>query len=239
MTKERTNPFRTAHFHRVDEGEDEAFYGMPRLVTHIDDQACASLTRYFERLLPRSGNILDLMSSCVSHLPTDATYRSVVGLGMNREELEANPQLTHRVIHNLNHEPVLPFEDCTFDACLITVSVQYLTQPIAVFTDVARVLRPGAPCAVSFSNRMFPSKAVAVWRSLGDADHSLLVGLYFEMTNLFDTIKSEDLSPAPGRSDPLYVVTAFNTADQAGAASAAPDVSDDGDAVENGVRRCQ
>ena len=231
MTSERTNALRAEHFRRVDEGEDEAFYGMPRLVTHIDDQACADLTRYFERLLPPSGDILDLMSSCVSHLPTGATYRSVVGLGMNREELEANPQLTDRVIHNLNREPVLPLADRTFDACLITVSVQYLTQPVAVFTDLARVLRPGAPCAVAFSNRMFPTKAVAVWRSLGDADHAQLVSLYFELTDLFDTIKFEDLSPAPGRSDPLYVVTASRTGGQAGAASAAPGAPDDGDAV--------
>ena len=231
MTSERTNALRAEHFGRVDEGEDEAFYSMARLVTHIDDEACASLRCYFERLLPSSGNILDLMSSCVSHLPTGATYRSVVGLGMNHEELEANPQLTHRVIHNLNREPVLPFADSSFDACLITVSVQYLTQPVAVFTDLARVLRTGAPCAVSFSNRMFPTKAVAVWRSLGDADHARLIGLYFEQTHLFDPVSFEDLSPAPGRSDPLYVVTASRTAGQAGAASGVPGTPYDDHAV--------
>ena len=44
--------------------------------------------------------------------------------------------------------------------------------------DVARVLRPGAPLVISFSNRCFWTKAVAVWRALDDAGHARLVEHY-------------------------------------------------------------
>ncbi len=148
------------------------------------------------------------MSSCVSHLPDELVCASVTGLGMNRAELEANPRLTDHLVHDLNARPVLPFDRARFDACLIAVSVQYLTRPLEVFADIARVLRPGAPCMVSFSNRMFPTKAIAIWRALGDAGHARLVAHYFALAGGFDEPELADLSPEPGVSDPLFAVTA-------------------------------
>ena len=193
-------------FHRIDETDDGVFYQSPRLVKHIDEPACAALGAYYRATFPAGGAILDLMSSCVSHLPEDVIFGSVTGLGMNTVELDANPQLTRRVIHDLNVDPALPFADASFDACAIAVSVQYLTRPIAVFAEIARVLRPGGVCAVSFSNRMFPTKAVAVWRAVGDRDHARLVGHYFIEAAGFAEPELKDLSPDPGNSDPLHVV---------------------------------
>jgi len=138
------------HFVREDEENDRRFFEMPRLVTHIDAPACAALGEYYGRILPEGGEILDLMSSCVSHLPVDVHYHGVTGLGMNEVELLANPQLTAAVIADLNATPVLPFADAVFDGCVISVSIQYLTRPVAVFTEIARVLRPGATCMVTF-----------------------------------------------------------------------------------------
>jgi len=197
------------YFIREDAGEDEVFYAMPRLVKHIDEPACVALTDYYARNLPADCAILDLMSSYASHLPVEPQYYQVVGLGLNKVELEENPQLTKCVIHNLNINPSIPFPDRSFDACLLAVSVQYLTQPVQVLSDVARVLKPGALLAISFSNRMFPSKAVAIWRRLGDADHSRLLELYLQTAGGWTEIEFEDLSPAPGQSDPLYVVSAL------------------------------
>ena len=196
------------HFERVDETDDALFYAQPRLVTHIDEPACAALTAWFRANLPAGGDILDLMSSCVSHLPADIAYRRVAGLGMNAVELDANPHLTDHVVHDLGRNPALPFADASFDACLITVSVQYLIQPLRVFAGIARVLRPGGLCAVSFSNRMFPTKAVAVWRALDDIGHARLVAHYFAETAGFAEPVFTDLSPDPGFSDPLFVVAA-------------------------------
>ena len=201
-------PLRAEFFRRDDDGDDEAFYAPPRLVAHIDDAAREALAAHYEAVLPSDGDILDLMSSYHSHLPDNATYAAVVGLGMNATELAENTRLTERTIHNLNRAPRLPFDDARFDACLIAVSIQYLTQPDVVLADVARVLKPGAPCIVSFSNRCFSTKAVAVWRALGDGDHAKLIALYFQTAGGFEAPTLDLLKPPGGPTDALFVVTA-------------------------------
>ncbi len=193
------------YFRRYDEAVDERFYDMPRFVTHIDDAAIAAVTQLYRDYFPPGGAILDLMSSWVSHLPPEVTYARVVGLGMNREELDGNERLHERVVQNLNRAPELPFADGEFDGAAICVSVQYLTQPVAVFRELGRVLRPGAPLVVSFSNRCFPTKAVAAWQALDDEGHGLLVRQYFEAAGNWSHIDILDRSPSR-RSDPLYAV---------------------------------
>ena len=192
-------------FQRPDESDDTNFYAQPRLVNHIDDRAIRASTELFRTYLPADGAILDLMSSWVSHLPNDVRYERVAGLGMNETELRANPQLTDYVVQNLNQNPRLPYPDASFDGGMVTVSVQYLTQPVAVYREVGRVLRPGSPFLTVFSNRMFPTKAVAVWQSLDDRGHQRLVKAYYEQAGLFQNIEVIDRSPR-GWSDPLYAV---------------------------------
>ena len=196
------------HLRRVDQTNDAVFYSQPRLVKHIDDPACAALTEYFSKILPLHGEIFDLMSSCVSHLPAGTDYNNVVGLGMNQIELEANPRLTSYVIHNLAVNPNLPFEDNSFDACTLTVSVQYIVHPVPVFQEIGRILKPNRPCIVSFSNRCFPTKAVAIWHQLSDIGHAQLVAHYFGASQVFGPSETTDISPARGQTDPLIVVSA-------------------------------
>ena len=191
-------------FKRWDDTPDGAFYAMPRLVTHIDDGAIAAVTEAYRQLFPAGGVILDLMSSWVSHLPADIAFAEVVGLGMNAEELAANPRLTQGLVHDLNRDPRLPFEDRRFDAALCCVSVQYLQRPLEVFSEVRRVLRPGSPFAVTFSNRCFPTKAVAIWRALDLAGHAHLVRLYCERAG-FTGIAARILADGM-HGDPLIVV---------------------------------
>lgn len=202
-------PFKPEYFARIDSDADAAFYAEPRLVVHLDEAARAALTGWYRRLLSPGDRVLDLMSSCVSHLPEGVALGRVAGLGMNAVELAANPQLTDCVVHDLNATPALPFADAAFDACLIAVSVQYLTQPVAVFVEIARVLRPGGVCAVSFSNRCFPTKAVALWCAFGDAEHVWLVQEYFRRAGGFGEPAFENLSPnAALAGDPLFGVSA-------------------------------
>ena len=195
-------------FQREDESPDEHFYEVPRFVRHIDDDACEALKKFYDRLLPDNAAILDLMSSWVSHLPEDRKWSMVSGLGMNEEELRNNAVLTDFQVGNLNTHPELPYADQTFDACLIAVSVQYLTQPVAIFREIARVLVPEGACCVSFSNRLFPTKATRAWRTSGDAGHVRLVKSYFAEAQRFEKTEFKDISPYPGRTDPLYVVVA-------------------------------
>lgn len=197
-------------FRRIDESSDANFYRSPRLVTHIDDAAITALTQVYREVLPAGGAVLDLMSSWISHLPPEVSYRRVVGLGMNAVELGNNPRLESFAVQDLNLEPRLPFADAEFDAATICVSIDYLTRPLEVLRDLARVVRPGGPLIISFSNRCFPTKAVMVWHSLDDAGRIQLVERYLLEAECWDDIRSVDRSPNPGRSDPLYVVLANN-----------------------------
>jgi SAM-dependent methyltransferase len=192
-----------AAFDKADPSPDTAFYAFPRFVTHIDDGAIAAVTSTYRTLLPAGGDILDLMSSWVSHLPPETAYRSVVGHGMNAQELAANPRLSRWFVQDLNADPILPLESESFDGACLCVSVQYLQRPVEVFRDVARVLRPGAPLVVSFSNRCFPTKAVAIWQALSGPDQQRLVAACMTAAGLTDVaIQSSE----PPVGDPLWAV---------------------------------
>jgi SAM-dependent methyltransferase len=173
-------------FVKEDLGDDADFYAEARLETHIDDPAIAALTDFYRVALPPGGVVLDLMSSWISHLPDDVAYGEVIGHGMNAEELAANPRLDRWFIQDLNQDLVLPLAEASLDAAMICVGVQYLQQPVAVMADIARTLRPGAPLVISFSNRCFPTKAVAVWLNLGPRDHARLVDLYLRAAGFAD-----------------------------------------------------
>ena len=202
-----TEAFPPAAYEREDESPDARFYDVPRRVVHIDDGAIAALGRLYADVLPPEGRLLDLMSSWRSHLPAGFRAAEVVGLGLNAEEMADNPQLTRHVIHDINREARLPFDDATFDGAACAVSIQYATHPVRLFREVARVLRARAPFVVSFSNRCFPTKAVAVWLAATDAEHVQLVQTYFEMSGGWTEVSAENRSPGP-HGDPLYAVWA-------------------------------
>ncbi len=201
-------------FRRTDESPDENFYAAPRFVTHIDDAAIAAVTQIYREYFPPGGAILDLMSSWISHLPPEMKYRRVVGLGMNAAELAGNPRLHERVVQDLNRDPHLPFHNQEFDALAICVSIDYLTRPVTILREVARVLRPEMPLVITFSNRCFPTKAINAWNQTDDAGHQQLVTGWLHESDRFDSIEALDRSPSPGRSDPLFAVVARARAQQ-------------------------
>ena len=186
MMSEQPLEFPAEAFDKVDATDDALFYALTRLVTHIDGNAAAALTAFYRAALPTKGVILDLMSSWVSHLPSDLIASAVIGHGMNAQELAANPCLTQRFVQDLNRTTELPLDTASLDAALCCVGVQYLQKPIEVFKEVARALRPRASFVVSFSNRCFPTKAVAVWRALDGNGHASLVRFYLEQAGFDD-----------------------------------------------------
>ena len=209
-------PFEAAHFERVDASPDPEFYAQPRLLAHIDEMAIAAVRQVYRELLPKRAAILDLMSSYLSHMPPELEWTRLSGLGLNEVELQQNAQLTDYVVHDLNAERRLPFQDGDFDAAVVTVSVQYLTRPIETFREVARILRPGAPFALTYSNRMFPTKAVRIWRELSDRDHANLIGAYCRNAGGFGAPQAADRTlPGTGHHDPLFAVWAYRSGEVA------------------------
>jgi SAM-dependent methyltransferase len=194
-------------FRRIDEAPDEEFCRPPRFVPPIDEAAIECVTALYRRVFPPGGAILDLMSSWVSHLPPEAEYSRVVGVGLNEQELAENPFLDEWRAQDLNLDPLLPFGDGEFDAAAICVSVQYLTRPIDLLREVGRVLRPGGTLVITFSNRCFPTKAIACWRMLDEDGHLRLVSHYLQEAGNWRDVQCCHRCPDIG-GDPLYAVIA-------------------------------
>jgi hypothetical protein len=204
-------------FARMDPRDDAQFYAEPRLVHHLDATARTRLAGLYGRFLAPGMRVLDLMSSWTSHLPEAPAGLHVTGLGMNAQELNENPRLQERVVQDLNKDARLPFADAGFDAAFCSVSVEYLVKPVEVFREVARVLKPGAPFVVSFSERWFPPKAIELWADLHPFERMGLVLHYFQRAGGYAELGTDSLRGLPrpeddkyaaqmAQSDPLYAV---------------------------------
>jgi len=205
------SPFPPGFFDRQDPGPDADFYAAPRMVVHIDEATIAALTAWYAEALPPHADVLDLMSSWVSHLPPAerVPLGRVVGLGMNAAELAANPRLASFDVRDLNADPRLPYADASFDAVLCAVSIQYLVRPVEVMAEAARVLRPGGRLAIAVSHRCFPTKAIRAFRVLPAAERMRAIGSYLRGAGGFGPASVVDRSPRG--ADPLWIVTTLRS----------------------------
>lgn len=218
-----TDYYASYPFTRADERADAQFYTTPRFVNHLDTTALAQVAAVYERLLRPGMHVLDLMTSHVSHLPDTLTDVAVTGLGMNPAELAANPRLQQHVVHDLNQNTQLPFADDSFDAVICTVSIEYLTQPLAVMHELARVTRSGGLVIMTFSTRWFPPKAITLWTEMHPFERQGLVLDYFLKTGRFSDLHTESVRGLPrplndphrretAVSDPVFAVWGTVTA---------------------------
>jgi SAM-dependent methyltransferase len=212
-----TDFFSDDPYSRADDTLDSEFYSRPRHINHLDTAAQAQLKSVYKELIPADSEVLDLMSSINSHIDERLDIKKLTGLGLNKEELEANPLLDEIVIHDINQDQRLPFDDASFDTVICSLSIEYITQPSILFDEVARILRPGGRFIIGFSNRWFPTKAVQVWNNLHDFERIGLIMEYFIESAHFgdiDTCTYRGLArPVDDKhniplSDPIYAVWA-------------------------------
>ena len=201
---EETGFMSDSSFKRMDDREDSLFYETERLVQHLDRTAIEQVSEIHGRFLQPGMQLLDLMSSWVSHIPESITDLNVTGLGMNADELARNPRLTSKVIQDINLQTTLPFDDRQFDAVICSASVEYLTEPVAVFRELGRVLKPGAPAIITFTDRWFPTKVIELWTGLHPFERLALVQEYFRSAGNFTDIETETARGRPRPEDDKY-----------------------------------
>jgi SAM-dependent methyltransferase len=205
-------------FSRKNEEEDALFYSLDRFVNHLDSLALSTVEKIINSLVIETEPvILDLMAGWHSHIPETLIPSKVVGLGLNRNELEKNKDLTEWVFHDINHDFHLPFQSEYFDIVVNTVSVDYMTHPIDIFKEAGRILKPGGLFLVIFSNRMFLEKAVKVWRESSEEERVILVEEFFDKSGMFESPsvfvskgrprpKDDKYAETDLPSDPIYAV---------------------------------
>lgn len=205
-------------FSRQDTSADRDFYDHPRLVDHVDREAGSRIASLYDRILKPGMRVLDLMAAWNSHIHLDRAAIHVTGLGLNATEMAENSLLTDSVIHDLNRDPQLPFPDRSFDACVCALSVEYLARPFAVFREAGRVLKPGAPFIVTFSDRWFEPKVIQLWTELHAFERMGLVLHYFREAGCFKDLHTDSIRgyPRPEKdrhiherqlSDPVFAVS--------------------------------
>ena len=186
-------------------------------MNHIDSTAIEQIKNVYSQRLRPDMKVLDLMSSWTSHLPDKLQNIDVVGLGMNLEELDANHQLSKRVIHDLNADSSIPFDDQMFDAVICTASIEYLVQPLEVMQEIGRILKPGGIFITTFSDRWFPPKTITLWTEMHPFERFGLVLDFFIKTKLFTDLGTESIRGLPrpehdkysdraANSDPVFAV---------------------------------
>ena len=209
-------------------------------------QSDLSVASNSDDTLPPKARVLDLCSSWTSHIDPNVVLSSVPesnndndieksnsekknkkimaqisGLGMNSEELKSNPLLSDWTIQDLNTNPDLSKiypNDNTFDVVFCQLSIDYLTRPMEVLREVSRILKVGGTVHIIFSNRLFLSKAVALWTGADDVDHTFYVSSYLHFCGgNFHNIEAIDLSSRRSSAtkggqlivgDPVFVVRA-------------------------------
>ena len=75
-----------------------------------------------------------------------------------------------------------------------------------LYTICIRII--GGTAIISQSNRCFPTKAINVWLNTNDLQHIYIIGAYFHYATGYTSPISIDISPYPGRSDPMYIIQA-------------------------------
>ena len=196
--------FDEKYFVRDDETPDTQYYQNPEPIETLDSLALSAIEDFLAGLIRPGAAILDLMAGSDSHIKPDLQPSRIVGIGLDAKELDANTALTERIVQDLNGEDPLPFEEDAFDAALITLAIEYMTKPVEIFQEIARVLKSGGPLIVTYSNRTFPPKAVSVWKTSSDEERMIYVKKLMEVSQKLSVMGDYESVGKPRPKDDKY-----------------------------------
>jgi len=198
-------------FARKIEEDDGLFYDAIETTIPVDQVAIEQLQQFYREHISDNSSVLDLMAATESYLPETLKNIDLTGLGVKEDDLNSNKQLNHSILHNINTQPELPFKEETFDAVICSFGIEYITQPIKIFEQVARILKPGGVFLVAFSDRFFDKKAIALWDDLHSFERMGLVLEYFRQTDQFNALQSQSIRGlVRHEDDPFINKTAFS-----------------------------
>ena len=202
---------------KIDVDDDQIFYQHPRYVHHLSESFRTRLTKLYSNYLFNHYVILDLMSSWVSHLPKEITYKKVIGHGMNEAELSTNKRLDSFWIQNLNQTQNISLESSSVDAGLIVAGWQYLQYPEKVALELSRIIKTNSLLIISFTNRAFWTKAPNIWTYSSEDGRveyvtSVLIANGWRIEKIFKekTMEKKLLGIYSSESDPFFSVIARN-----------------------------
>lgn len=193
LKSQSTDFFQGMPFLRKIEDDDAVFYDAVDSKPPVDQVAIEQLKLFFAHQLKDNTKILDLMAAPDSYLPEQFTLLDVTGLGVKESDMQQNPVLNHRVVHDLNRSPKLPFEDHEFDTIICSFAIEYMTKPQKVFLELSRILKPGGKVIISFSEHFYQKKVIALWEDVHPFERMGVVLEYFRQSGQFENLRSESI----------------------------------------------
>ena len=171
-------------FSRLQEDDDGEFFDAYETITPADQNTQNHIRDFYHRFIHDGDKILDLMAGDKSYLPNKNNLE-ITGLGIKQRDLDENTCLNHRLIHNVNSKELLPFSEDYFDLVICTFAIEYMTQPLQIFAEVARILKSGGYFCIGFSNQYYEKKAIKLWRENDYKGHMNIILQYFKSTKKF------------------------------------------------------
>eukprot|EP00640_Fibrocapsa_japonica_P000093 CAMPEP_0113938004 /NCGR_PEP_ID=MMETSP1339-20121228/4449_1 /TAXON_ID=94617 /ORGANISM="Fibrocapsa japonica" /LENGTH=546 /DNA_ID=CAMNT_0000940931 /DNA_START=71 /DNA_END=1711 /DNA_ORIENTATION=+ /assembly_acc=CAM_ASM_000762 len=180
-------PYTDEQFERLNNDADGDFYKVARMEEIFDQEAGELLVGHHARYHKDGDRVLEIGASFKSYLPTNISYASVVGLGMQMEEMNKNEMLTERVAQDLNQDVTLPFEDDSFDHIVIANTIEFMVKPKELYREMQRVLRPGGLLNVAFTHgsflKAYEPKKINLWKQMNDAQHMWILASFMKFSS--------------------------------------------------------
>jgi SAM-dependent methyltransferase len=147
----------------------------------VGEEELQLLREAYGRLLGEGDfpQVLDLLGGSDRFTSPDAVG-SLTSPAPSAPTTGSHRRLMLQIADELNEQPGLPFEDESFDAVLVTLDVGALRQPLEVFREVGRVLRPAGLVAVSFGAGGHDEAHTRLWALAGGRERLMLAEAFIE-----------------------------------------------------------